>query len=196
MKNLKQLSLALLALVVFTACSNDDDSTNPEPVNEEEVITTLTATLTPVGGGTAITLEYRDLDGTSGPNPAVVVTPTPVLTPNTTYNGTLVLLNETVSPAELINEEIEEESNDHQFFYSASNESNDIATFTYEDVDGNGDPLGLAFTLTTVDADAAGTLTITLRHEPSKSADGVADGDSTNAGGATDVEAVFPIEIQ
>ncbi|AUC76660.1 type 1 periplasmic binding fold superfamily protein [Olleya sp. Bg11-27] len=190
MKKLKQLSLVLLTSIVFTACSNDDDSSNPEPVNEEEVITTLTATLTPVGGGAAIIFEYRDLDG-DGPDAPVVSAP--ALTANTTYNGTLVLLNETVSPAELINEEIEEESNDHQFFYSASN---DIATFTYDDVDGNGDPLGLAFTLTTVDADALGTLTITLRHEPSKSADGVADGDITNAGGATDIEAVFPIEIQ
>ncbi|QCE42797.1 type 1 periplasmic binding fold superfamily protein [Psychroserpens sp. NJDZ02] len=191
MKNLKQLSLALLALVVFTACSNDDDSTNPEPVNEEEVITTLTATLTPVGGSEAITLEYRDLDG-DGPDAPVYDISSP-LALNTTYNGTLVLLNETVSPAELINEEIEEESNDHQFFYSTSN---DMATFTYLDVDGNGDPLGLAFTLTTVDADTEGDLTIILRHEPSKSADGVAGGDITNAGGATDVIAIFPIEIQ
>ena len=44
MKNSKLLSLLLIATLVFTSCDNDD----PEPVNEEEVITTLTATLTPV----------------------------------------------------------------------------------------------------------------------------------------------------
>ena len=42
MKTLKNLSLLFISALVFTACSSDDD--NPEPVNEEEVITTLTAT--------------------------------------------------------------------------------------------------------------------------------------------------------
>ena len=71
-----------------------------------------------------------------------------------------------------------------------------IAEFTYIDVDGNGAPLGLAFTLTTVDADTEGDLTIILRHEPSKSADGVAGGDITNAGGETDIAVTFPFTIE
>lgn len=189
MKTLKQLSLILLTSIVFTACSNDDDAT-PEPVNEEEVITTLTATLTPVGGGTNITLQTQDLDG-DGPNAPVITVSSP-LAINTTYNGSLVLLNETESPAEIINEEIEAEDDEHQFFYQATN---DVATFTYVDVDGDGNPLGLEFTLITTNT-ATGTITITLRHEPNKSATGVSDGDITNAGGETDIQAVFPVTVQ
>ena len=49
MKNVKFLATAIFATVLFVSCSNDDDT--PEPVNEEEVITTLTVTLSPNGGG-------------------------------------------------------------------------------------------------------------------------------------------------
>lgn len=189
MKTLKNLSILFISALVFTACSSDDD--NPEPVNEEEVITTLTATLVPVGGGTTITLQTQDLDG-DGPNdPEITVSG--ALAANTTYNGTLELLNETESPAESINEEIEEEDEDHQFFFQITNS---LATFTYDDFDEDGNPVGLEFTVTTDDTTGAGTLTITLRHEPSKSANGVSDGDITNAGGETDIQAVFSISVE
>jgi len=65
MKYLKLLSLICVSLLTFAACSGDD--TPPTPVVEEEVITTMTVTLTPDGGGTAITLKSTDLDG-DGPN--------------------------------------------------------------------------------------------------------------------------------
>ena len=65
MKTIKILSLSILASIAFTACSDDDNV--PEIVNEEEVITTMTVTLTPVTGGTDITLQTQDLDG-DGPN--------------------------------------------------------------------------------------------------------------------------------
>ncbi|WP_347926019.1 type 1 periplasmic binding fold superfamily protein [Pontimicrobium sp. SW4] len=187
MKLFKKISIVLLATIIFTACSDDD---NPTPVNEEEVITTLTATLTPVAGGDVITLQTRDLDG-DGPN-APVVTVSGNLAANTTYNGSLELLNETENPAESINEEIEEEDDEHQFFYQATNS---IATFTYSDTDGDGNPIGLEFQLVTSTA-ATGNITITLRHEPNKEAAGVSDGDITNAGGETDIQAVFPVTVQ
>ena len=114
MKNVKFLATAIFATVLFVSCSNDDDT--PEPVNEEEVITTLTVTLSPNGGGTAITLQTRDLDG-DGPN-APVVTVSGSLATGVTYSGTIVLLNETVNPPEIITEEVEEENLDHQFFYT------------------------------------------------------------------------------
>ena len=53
MKTIKNLVLVLFVATLFTACSEDD----PEVVNEEELITTLTATLTPSGGGTDIILK-------------------------------------------------------------------------------------------------------------------------------------------
>jgi hypothetical protein len=52
----------------------------------------------------------------------------------------------------------------------------------------NGKPIGLAFTLKTGTAAATGNIVVVLRHMPAKSAAGVATGDITNAGGATDAQ--------
>ena len=38
--------------------------------------------------------------------------------------------------------------------------------------------------------------TITLRHEPAKTATGVSGGDITNAGGETDIEVVFDVTVE
>ena len=159
-------------------------------VNEEEVITTLTATLTPVGGGTSIVLKTQDLDG-DGPD-APVVTVSGSLAANTVYNGTMEILNELESPAEDITEEIEEEADEHQFFFGVTNS---IVTATYADLDSNNLPIGLEYTITT-SSPGSGTLTITLIHEPDKTATGVSGGDITNAGGSTDITETFPITVE
>ena len=178
----KTLLLSATALLAFS-CSNDDNG----PVNEEEVITTVTTTLT--GGGQVIALTSRDLDG-DGPNaPAITVSGN--LIANTTYTGTVSFLNETVSPADNITEEVEEEGVDHQIFYQLPAA---LGTVTYTDLDLNGKPIGLTFTLTTGNA-GTGNLTVTLRHLPNKSATGVAAGDITNAGGATDASVTYPVTV-
>ena len=188
MKILKRIVILSLLTGTFVACSNDDDT--PPIINEEEVITTLTATLKPVGGGTDIILQTRDIDG-DGPNPPVITVSGNLLA-NITYNGSLDLLNETESPAEPITEEIEEEDDEHQFFFQATNS---IATFSYNDADSDGNPIGLSFILTTGNA-GTGTITITLRHEPNKSASGVSEGNITNAGGETDISATYPVIVE
>ena len=185
MRNLKFLSTAIFATVLFVACSNDDDNT-PKPVNEEEIITTLTVTLTPNGGGTPITLQTRDLDG-DGPS-APVITVSSSLIAGATYNGSIVLLNETVNPPENITEEVEEESDEHQFFYTVSG-GLDLTT-EYADFDGDGNPLGIEFTFI-AGAASSGTLTFTLRHEPTKPNTGLND-----AGGETDIAATFNLTVQ
>ena len=185
MKNLKitkALFLSLIA-VAITSCNNDD---NP-PVNEEEVITTVTTTF--IGGGQTIIFTSRDLDG-DGPN-APVITASGNLIANTTYTGSVSFLNEAVSPADNITEEVLEEGIDHQVFYQAPAS---LGTFTYSDMDANGTPIGLNFTLTTGNA-VSTTFTVTLRHLPNKSAAGVASGSITNAGGATDAEVTYPIQV-
>ena len=184
MKNVKFLATAIFATVLFVSCSNDDDT--PEPVNEDEVITTLTVTLSPNGGGTAITLQTRDLDG-DGPN-APVVNVSGSLATGVTYSGTIVLLNETVNPPEIITEEVEEENLDHQFFYTLGG-GLDVTT-AYSNFDDNGNPLGTEFTLTAGTA-SSGTLTFTLRHEPTKPNTGLGD-----AGGETDIAATFNVAVQ
>ena len=186
MKNLKMMALA--AIVVSAAsCSNDD---KPQQVIENEVITTVTATLTPNGGGTAIVLKSQDLDG-DGPN-APVVTVSGSVTAGASYTGTVTFYNEMVSPAENITTEIEELGVEHQIFFRQSG----LGTFTYADTDADGKPIGLRFNYTAATAATSGNLTLTLRHLPNKSGNGVSGGDITNAGGSTDAEVVFPITVQ
>lgn len=183
MKSLKLTPFVFLAFILFS-CSNDD---SPSPVNEEEVITTVTVTL--VNGSNTIILKSQDLDG-NGPN-SPVVTVSGNLDANSTYLGTIEFLNELENPAEDITLEIKEEGVDHQIFYQLANS---LGSFSYDDVDDNGDPIGVEFTLSTGNA-GSGTLTVTLRHEPNKDASGVSSGDITNAGGSTDAQINFPITV-
>ena len=65
----------------------------------------------------------------------------------------------------------------------------------YNDLDEEGKPIGLSTVLTTGEM-GSGTITVTLRHEPNKDAAGVSSGDIANAGGETDIEVTFNVEIQ
>jgi len=184
-KNYLLFALMLTTALFFTSCGDDD----PEIENEEEVITTLNYTLTPTAGGTAVVLSFVDLDGDGGDAPTITGG---TLAANASYTGSMELLNEAESPAENITEEIEEEDEDHQFFFQT-----DIAglSVAYTDQDSLMNPIGLSTTVTT-GAAGSGELTVTLRHEPDKSASGVSGGDISNAGGETDIEIAFPIDVQ
>lgn len=172
---------AIFALALWlTACSGDDN--DPVPIEEEETITTMTITLVPQGGGTTVTLQSRDLDG-DGPNDPVITISGGSLVGNTTYSGSIVLLNETVDPVENVTEEVAEEDEQHQFFFAINGS---IASLDYADQDGNGNPVGLSFTVGTLTAGPA-TLAVTLRHMPKKPNDGTLD----DAGGETDIAQTF-----
>lgn len=184
MKPIKTIFALLMTGTLFVACSNDDDA--PEPVNEEETITTMTVTLVPEGGGNTITLQSQDLDG-DGPN-APTITVSGNLAANTSYDGSIVLLNETETPAEDITEEVAEEAEEHQFIFGISGS---ISAVDYADQDGNGNPVGILFELSTADA-GSGSLTVTLRHEPVKPNDGTLAG----AGGETDITQTFSVTVE
>ncbi len=195
MKTFKLFTVLFIATLFFNSCSKDDTiftptiPTFPQVINDEEVITTMEVTLTPTPnsmGATVVTLKTQDLDG-DGPN-APVVTVSGNLVNGVNYNGKIELLNETESPAENITEEVEEESDEHQFFYTFAGGLDAIATCT--NFDDNNNNLGTEFTLTTNSA-STGTLTFTLRHEPTKPNTGLAD-----AGGETDIAATFNVTIQ
>lgn len=187
---MKKFQIGLLALftVLFSNCSDDDNTS--VPVNEEEVITTVSVVLTSESGNT-VNLISRDLDG-DGPNaPQLVVTRN--LTANTLYQGSVDFVNELVQPTESLLEEIIEEGVDHQVFY---NLNQNLGTFTYRaPIDLNGNPIGTSFKLQTNNA-GSGTLTVILRHHPDKTGANVSQGDATNAGGHTDIQVSFPIVVE
>lgn len=192
-KNIYSFAIPLFYTLViasfFAGCKKDDDDQPPVIPNEEELITTLHYRLMPPAGGDTITLTFRDLDGDGG-NPPVITVDS--LDTSTTYNGYLLLLNETVSPADTISVEIDAEGADHQFFFSSDVPGVNI---NYVDTDVNGNPVGLKTTLLT-GAAGSGILKITLRHEPDKDAAGVQGGDITNAGGETDIEVTFDLMVK
>lgn len=177
--NFKFLLMGLLSVVIIS-CSKDDDS--PEPINEEEVITTMTVVLNPGN----ITLKSQDLDG-DGPNPPSV-TVSGNLSANTTYNGSVTFLNELESPPEDITEEVEEEDDEHQVIFVSSGVALSISDLN---TDGNGNDLGTQFSLSTAAA-GSGTLRIVLRHEPTKPNDGTLAG----AGGSTDIDVSFNVTVE
>ncbi|MGB6153825.1 MAG: type 1 periplasmic binding fold superfamily protein [Pricia sp.] len=187
MKYLKTISLAVFSGLLFTACSDDDNGDLPEVVNEEEIITTMTVTLVPNDDGAEIILKTFDADGDGPGAPEITVSDN--LTAGVVYTGSIVLLNESVSPADDITEEVEEEGDEHQFFYT-SDSNLDVST-EYGNTDEDGNPLGTEFTLT-AGAASAGTLTFTLRHEPKKPNDGTL----ADAGGETDVDATFDLVVE
>ncbi|NND95678.1 MAG: type 1 periplasmic binding fold superfamily protein [Flavobacteriales bacterium] len=181
--------MGVLAIGFFTACENDDEE-DPVIPNEEEVITTVQFNLVPSGGGDTITWSFTDLDGDGGNDP-VIVNGAPLLA-GTTYNSDIQFLNELEDPADDITEEVEDEADEHQIFYLANGADIDIS---YTDMDGDGNPLGLATAIVAQSA-STGTLDIVLRHEPDKDAAGVSEGDISNAGGETDIEVQFEVDIQ
>lgn len=187
MKITKFFLLALFAFtsVLITSCNNDDEL----PDDGEELITTLTFSLTNLTTQETVTLTFQDTDGDGGNAPVVTVED---LKSNTSYAGSVTFLDESnADDVEDITEEIEEEDLEHQVFYSSS-----IAgmNFSYTDADPDGNPIGLSTMVSTGDA-GSGTITVVLRHEPDKSASGVSDGDISNAGGETDIEVTFSVNV-
>jgi len=180
----KLYTYALISSLIFVSCSKDDD---PVAVNEEEVITTMIVTLVPSDASTNVTLKTQDLDG-DGPN-APVVTVSGNIKAFLTYSGSVKFLNETETPAEDITEEVEEESNDHQVFYTVGSGITMNVVSTNNDSGGN--PLGTKFKIDNISSAGSGKLTFTLRHKPKKPNTSLAD-----AGGDTDIEATFDIVIE
>lgn len=172
--------------VLFLAQSCDDDEA-PVIENEEEVITRVTWTLTPDDAANeTVVFSFVDTDGDGGNAPDITTTGT--LAANATYDGAVTFANED----EQITPEVMEEDDEHQVFYPVAGGLN--LTVSYDDMDDDGNPLGLQTEVST-GAASTGTVTVVLRHEPMKGAAATIDNPAA-AGGETDVEVTFSGTIQ
>lgn len=152
-------------LLLLTAACND--ATDPDvPDNENEVITTVRLTLTPPDGPAA-TFTWADPENDGTP-----VIDAITLTSGTAYDLSVAFLNELETPTEDLTEEVADEADQHQVFFTgagiagpASTHADPVATHAYDDTDDLGYPVGLTNTLTTQRAGTA-ALTVTLRHLP------------------------------
>ena len=199
MKNIFRLNYllyAVLTLFIFTACEEDEAA--PEEENEVEVFTDVKLVFTPAGGGAAVEAAAQDPDGAGVQELQVLGAIN--LAANTSYTLTMVIENCLESPCELMNEEIEEEDDEHQFFFAftndaftspAGNGNIDSASdpINYNDSDGNGNPLGLNTSWTTGSA-STGTFTVQLQHQPD-----VKTATSGSTDGDTDFALTFNLNI-
>lgn len=191
------MAVTFVALALFTSCNDD-----PEPENVPELITKATLIFTPIGGGTTVTVNATDPDG-EGVQDIVVDGPIN-LVKNKSYTLTVELINQLANPTDPeynITEEVEEEGDEHMFFYSWTNNvfSNPAGNgnidsradaVNYNDRDKNGLPLGLSTSWTTREAPASGSFRIILKHQPDlKSAT------SSATDGETDLDLTFTINI-
>ena len=188
---IRNASIFLLALSLPTMFQGCRDHETVDPVNEEELITTLKIKFTKWDDegeptGEELVFVWRDEDGSG--NPEIDEN---VLDSHSTYSMALEVLDESGTTPEDITAEIISEAAEHQFFFSIDGPT---MSAEYNDEDENGKPIGVQ-AIAVVDQAATGSLTVTLRHEPEKNAAGVAEGDITNAGGDTDIEAVFPLTV-
>ena len=203
MSNSKLISAALLILVIpmFYACEGHDDDDNPPTPIETELITDLRISLiNPLTHDTVFAV-FSDPDGPGG----IVPTVTPIILHYTGENDKYfarieVMDSSNPNDVEQITPEIEEEADMHQFFYIPNADANEVVEISYDPAEGkdsNGRPVGISsiWQLSGLTSQNE-TVTIVLRHQPNKGAAGVANGDITNAGGETDIEVTFQLEIQ
>ncbi len=198
---LKKYSLyAFLALGIFvTACDDDDE---PAAENEEEVITDVTLVFTNAANASdVVRASAQDPDG-EGAQPLAIQGSIDLDT-SKTYTLTFEIFNNLETPGEDIGEEIADEDDEHQIFFSFSdnafanptgngNIDNASDPLNYSDSDDDSNPVGLVTSWTTsATALTGGTFTVRLQHQPDiKSATtGANDGD-------TDFDLTFVLNIQ
>ena len=184
--NMKALAIVgLVGITALASCKKDEDLvTVPPPVaNEVEVITTMTLMFTDAAGVQPdVTVTFRDPDGDGGLSYDIFDTIR--LANNTVYNTSILLLNETESPADTISNEVLEEAAEHLFCFTPSLANLSIVR---TDTDGTYE-VGLQSQWTVGNVET-GTTQVVLKHQP-----GIKDG--TCAPGETDIDVTFVTEIQ
>lgn len=192
----------LAAGVLLTGCSKDDDPvTPPAEENEEEVITGVKLIFTnDADASDVVEASAKDPDGEGVLELAILDEIS--LDTSKTYTLTFEIFNNLETPGENIGDEIAEEDDEHQLFFSFSNDAftnptgngnidNASDPLNYNDSDGE-NPVGLSTTWTTSATPlSAGTFTVRLQHQPD-----LKTATSGATVGDTDFELEFVLNIQ
>lgn len=182
--------------LVLSSCGDDDDVV-PEPEEEQEIITDVKLTFTnDADASDVVTATAKDPDGEGALELEVVDAIS--LDTSKTYTLTFEIMNNLETPGEDIGAEIAEEDDEHQLFYSFSdnaftnpagngNIDNAADAINYLDKDGNGNAVGLTTRWTTSSTVlSGGKFKVMLQHQP---------GIKTAATGATDGDTDFAIQF-
>ena len=202
---LKSLMLLLIAvsLVWLSGCKNDD----PKPENIPELVTKLTLKFTPAGGGAAVAVTATDPDG-EGVQDIKVDGPINLIK-GTQYTLSLELINGLYKIGEdgyNITAEVEEEGDEHQFFFRFSegafssptgtgnikdNSSSTDGSINYLDKDVNNLPIGISTSWTSSTVAASDkSFRVLLKHQPD-----IKSGTSTSLDGESDLDISFVLNV-
>jgi len=202
----KIMCLMTIAIMLSaTSCRKPKQEPLPEPVNEEEVITTMNLTFTDSATNVPTVFGFEDRDGNGG-EPGIYFGPNQsdsviVLAANKTYFMEISLLDKTKSPAGNISDEVNEEGKDHMFFFNYTSPTGSPAkvilagsniSVIYTDLDA-GTPqraIGLKTRVRTYASTGTSKypFTVTLKHQPDEK-------DGTINPGETDVFIPFKVKV-
>jgi hypothetical protein len=195
MKNLKKVSLYLLALVAFgfASCESED----PTKENDGEVITDVTLKFQELDASNALVGSVLSFKASDPQGIEVGKTPTIQsisLAKGKKYQMTIEVTN--AIKGEDITQEILTEAAAHQFFFLG--QVFDSSFFSIQYADAGGIALGLKTTVTV--SSSTGTnnsnMRVVLRHDLNKSFPGASNPNFANfaqAGGETDLDLTFPV---
>ena len=113
----RKISLVLISLLFVYSCKKDDSSPqNPPDGNDSELITTVKLSFVDSAGVVPVRqFVFSDIDGDGGNPPTVF--DTIQISPQRTYNVSVLLLDETKSPVDTISNEVLAEGNNHMFYF-------------------------------------------------------------------------------
>lgn len=177
LKNVRRVGIYFLIVGLLFGCSDN----GPELSKEKVEFNSVTINLVPDGLQSTIPLEYKDLDGDGN---AEVISQA-VLKPNTTYNATVRLYQETTSAGR---EDVTDELLFNFSAYTFCYDPGAIDMLITRTDDSSGDVLGLTSTWITTDA-SEGSVLFTISYQPV-----LAD---ANCGvGEKQLEVAFPINVR
>lgn len=199
MNNLSRIRFFILATFLaftFSSCESDD----PVEENDEEVITEVTLIFTEIDG-TGATIGDPFQFVASDPQGIELGTPsieTVTLTKGKSYKMEISLYNSIAD--EDITEEVEEESDEHQFYFlGTAFVGTPALTYTYADPSGELIGLNGTIEVATDPVSNNANMRLVLRHDLDKSYPG-ADNPNfenfTQAGGETDLDLTFPLVLE
>lgn len=186
---------AMILSLAFASCKSED----PVPENDEELITDVTLRFTEVDGsgnviGDPLEFVASDPQGVELGDPTIE---TVELEYGKSYQMEIFLYNSIAD--EDITEEVQEESEEHQFYFlGTAFVGSSLLTYSYDDL--NGEIIGLKGQVSVAESPGfnSASMRIILRHDLDKNYPGADDPNFENyaqAGGETDLDLTFPLVL-
>lgn len=194
MKTIISIGLTVFLLAgVLTGCKKDDPVTPPEEQNPQELITTLVLSLVDTADVAPDAIAaFRDLDGPGGNPPTIDTLKVQV---GVVYEGTILLLDQSKTPADTISHEVEEEGTLHRVWFTVGGGASGKMIVSYLDADGGSPPMPIGLKIevaVSVGGASTGTLRTVLKHYDTES---LKRSDTNGTLGETDVDVTFSVRI-